>query len=75
MNIWILLPYTLYKNTTGNNNTAIGTYSLYYNTTGINNTATGYYSLCYNTTGTTQQRFLLLKSIGSLTGVLLKYNR
>ena len=44
--------YSLYANTTGTNNTAIGYYSLAGNTTGAQNTAQGMYSLYSNTTGT-----------------------
>jgi hypothetical protein len=42
---------SLYRNTTGNNNTANGMGSLFGNTTGNNNVATGPYSLFGNTTG------------------------
>jgi hypothetical protein len=41
----------LYKNTTGNYNTAEGSAALYSNTTGNNSTADGYYALYSNTTG------------------------
>ena len=41
----------LSNNTTGTNNTAIGTQALTTNTTGINNVATGYQALFSNTTG------------------------
>jgi hypothetical protein len=41
----------LYSNTTGYNNTAIGTQTLYSNTTGTYNTASGAFALNDNTTG------------------------
>ncbi|MEZ5573731.1 MAG: hypothetical protein R3E64_17195 [Halioglobus sp.] len=42
---------SLYRNTTGKNNTASGSESLYSNTTGNDNTASGINSLYSNTTG------------------------
>jgi hypothetical protein len=42
---------SLYYNTTGSNNSALGVYSLYYNTTGYYNSALGYRALYYNTIG------------------------